>query len=96
MGIIIQNLERFDIYDCEIDIRFNLLDRPVKQTCEFLNNLSVTLECMWKMNSDENYTGEFAMGPYDKLTKELFKKANITWIASGDIKIIRRTSRNNK
>lgn len=43
------------------------------------------LSVLWKMDSEDQYPGEYALGAADKNTEDLFRRLNIRWIASGDV-----------
>jgi hypothetical protein len=82
-------LERFEIYKCKIKLRPTYKGRPLKEKVKQLDGKIFELECMWQCEEDENYPGEYAMGPRDnKKAREAFMKADIGWMASGDMEIL--------
>lgn len=74
-------------YICIVELRHHYKGRKLKPKIRKLNNLKVELTAMFQFEDFEFYSDEFAMMPSEE-SVESFLQAGISWIASGDIKIL--------
>jgi hypothetical protein len=90
-------LAPFGIYEAEVAMRTTYNGSAVKSSCLNLQGKKFFLEVLWKMNDDDPYPGEYALGDAQASVtvgkNTLFKEARIAWIASGDVKILRQLTR---
>lgn len=90
-------LEPYGIYEVEVAMRDTHQGNVVKSSCLNLQGKKFILEVLWKMNDDDSYPGEYALGDaaagITMGINTLFKEAKIAWIASGDVKVLRKLTR---
>ena len=79
-----------DMCRCRIKLRSEYEGQPLKPNVLELNGKVFNLMCCWQIDEGERYSNEYALEPYrkDKAAVEAFENAGISWIASGDIKVI--------
>ena len=73
-----------------VKLRTEYKGRPIRPECEPLNGRTLEFRRGWLMNDDDPYPGEIAWIPtnQDELTGICGAAVVITWLASGDLKII--------
>lgn len=83
-------MKQFKTYKCKIKLRPTHEERPLREAIGKINGQIFDLECMWLCGRYEFYEGEYAMGPRgNKESEEVFTKVGISWIASGDVEILK-------
>jgi hypothetical protein len=70
---------------CRVKLRKSYDGREMKPCCKQLDGKNLELYVLWKMNDDDPYPNEWALG--EREAGELMK-AGITWVASGDVEIL--------
>ena len=81
------NIEHLETYHCRIKQRAEYSGKKLKPSCTSLEGKEIELQAMWRMDDDDKYPDEWAMGGVDSC-RELLELAGITWIASGDVEIL--------
>jgi len=77
-------------YLCRIKQRPEYRGRKLKESCKVLDGLEMELEYQWLMDESDPYPNEVALSAYDEnYHNKLMTLAGITWIASGDVEIIK-------
>lgn len=92
----VMKLELYREYRCKMNIRGHYCDRGIEPgltgSIRALDGKETTMYPMWLMGKDDPYPGEYAMaehlrpGSSDK--SGILSKTGLTWIASGDVKIL--------
>lgn len=82
--------QQFKVYECRINIRETHNGRECKPGVQALNDQVFTLEVLWKMGKDDPYPGEYALFPDKREEKEIFVKHGLSWIASGDVELLKQ------
>lgn len=78
-------MEQFKKYRCKIKIRPEYEGRKPKPECLKLNDVISDFQVMFWMDKEDNYPDEWALVP---VVCNLFRGANIVWIASGDVEVL--------
>ena len=70
----------------KISLRKDYNERPIKSGFEILDGKVMELMTLWKMEDDDPYPGEVALGQPKEGTEadKLFEQLDVGWIASGD------------
>lgn len=82
--------QQFKVYECRINIRESYNDRPIKPDVDKLNGQTFQLEALWTMGKGDPYPGEIALFPDKREEKEIFVKHGLSWIASGDVELLKQ------
>ena len=69
---------------CRIVMRPEYHGRKVKERCAALDGEVIDLQPLWLMDRDDPYPDEWALTTPGSC-EELFRRAGISWIASGDV-----------
>ena len=72
---------------CEFRPRESYKGRLMKPGLAEKAGLRLRLVKMWTMNKDDPYPGEVALSTEGSI-EELYKTLGLSWIASGDVKVI--------
>ncbi len=81
-------IEQYTKYTCVVRQRKEYKDRPLRESCEILEGIKLEgMLASWLMDEDDPYPGEFAMCPTRRVEMEIFAKAEVYWIASGDLEV---------
>lgn len=83
-------LERFAKYICEVAVRPTYKELGTLPHIQGISGHVLLLEVMWLMHSSDKYPGEYVLGPGSKEAIEIFAKYKLGWVASGDVRIIKR------
>jgi len=88
-------IKQLRFYRCRINMRSPYKGRTIKPECGPLQGKIVELQSMWLQDDEDNYPGEWAMGPYEVNGESaiLLTKAIIPWISSGDLEILEEITR---
>ena len=77
-------------YKCKIKQRPNFKGNQLKEKVRQLDGETLILQCMWQCKEYEMYAMEFALGAgSNKDSQEILYNADIAWIASGDVEVIK-------
>lgn len=71
---------------CEFHPRSEYKGRPIKEGLAEKTGIRLYLIVLWKMDSDDPYPGEYALGYTD--STHMLKALNLTWVASGDVRVV--------
>ena len=88
MANISKQLNPLNTYNCRINPRPSYNGRGLKESVELFKGKIMLLTCMWLMDEDDKYPGEYALLPTSEEDIKLFYHADMTWIASGDIEVL--------
>ena len=77
-------------YKCKIKLRPDFKGHKLKEKVRQLDGEILVLQCMWQCKEHEMYAMEFALGGgSNNDAQEMLHKADIAWIASGDVEVIK-------
>ena len=77
-------------YKCKIKFRPTFKGNQLKERVKQINGEILILQCMWQCEEYEKYAMEFALGAgSNKDSQDILYNADISWIASGDVEVIK-------